>query len=125
RSSDLPLFIELAEQDKRLLSLVGDSLDAAVVPRVDSMTYDVNRILYRKVKYVDQEGVEQVVFEYSTDPEQAFYAVSFNRDVNGGDYRRTQQLANGVVYEYIPVSMAFPKANMPFTRPCLLPIRSR
>ncbi|HLT08086.1 MAG TPA: hypothetical protein VK014_11195 [Cyclobacteriaceae bacterium] len=106
-----PLFIELAEQDKRLLSLVGDSLDAAVVPRVDSMTYDVNRILYRKVKYVDQEGVEQVVFEYSTDPEQAFYAVSFNRDVNGGDYRRTQQLANGVVYEYIPRVNGIPQGE--------------
>ena len=98
-----PLFFELSDQDKRLLSSVGDSLDAAVVPRVDSMSFDPNRILYRKQVFFDEEGVERVVYEYSADPEQAFYAVTFSLvGAGGGDYRRKQQLANGVVYEYVP-----------------------
>src|SRR5690606_28632645 len=98
-----PLFFELSEQDKLLLAGAGDDLDAAVVPRVDSIAYDPNRILYRKSVFLDEEGVERVVYEYSTDPEQAFYAVSFSlAGVGGGDYRRKQQLANGVVYEYVP-----------------------
>ncbi len=98
-----PLFFELSDRDKRLLSSVGDSLDAAVVPRVDSMAYDPNRILYSKRIFLDEEGVERLIYAYSTDPEQAFYAVSFSpAGAGGGDYRRKQQLANGVVYEYVP-----------------------
>lgn len=98
-----PLFFELSDQDKGLLAGVGDNLEAAVVPRVDSAAYDPNRILYRKSVSLDEEGREYVSYEYSTDPEQAFYAVSFSlAGSEGGDYRRKQQLANGVVYEYVP-----------------------
>lgn len=98
-----PLFFELSEQDKRLLAAVGDNLEAAVMPRVDSLAYDPNRILYRKRLTQDEEGEQFLIYEYSTDPEQAFYAVSFSLAGPGmGDYRRKQQLANGVVYEYVP-----------------------
>jgi hypothetical protein len=107
-----PLFFELSEQDKRLLSVVGDNLDAAVVPKVDSLAYDPNRILYRKSVSLDEEGIERIFYEYSTDPEQAFYAVSFNLAGSGrGDYRRIQQLANGVVYEYVPRINGVPQGD--------------
>lgn len=107
-----PLFVELSEQDKRLLSEVGDNLDAAVVPKVDSLAYDPNRILYRKLEFLDQEGSTQIIYEYSTDPEQAFYSVGFNMAGAGrGDYRRQQQLANGVVYEYVPRINGIPQGD--------------
>src|SRR5690606_15863545 len=87
-----PLFFELSEQDKRLLAEVGDNLEAAVVPRVDSLAYDPNRILYRKRLTQDEEGEQFLIYEYSTDPEQAFYSVSFSLAGPGmGDYRRKQQ----------------------------------
>ncbi|MEX2593426.1 MAG: hypothetical protein WD426_11690 [Anditalea sp.] len=96
------LFFELSNEDKTLLAGVGDNLDAAVMPRVDSIAFDPNRILYEKIISIDDEGKEINHYEYSTDPEEAFFAISFTETGRGeGDYRRQQQLANGVVYEYV------------------------
>ncbi|AWW33216.1 hypothetical protein DN752_16230 [Echinicola strongylocentroti] len=97
-----PLFDEYSEADKRLLSEVGDDLTAAAVPRVDSVGYDVNRILYRKITDLDAEGNLLTYFEYSTDKELAHFEVTFT-DVGAGNgsYRRKEQLANGFVYEYV------------------------
>lgn len=44
-----PLFDEYTEEDKLLLAAVGDDINAAAVPRVDSVAFDPQRILYRKV----------------------------------------------------------------------------
>ena len=117
-----PLFFELSDQDKRLLSEVGDHLDGAVVPKVDSLAYDPNRILYRKLVFLDQDGSEQIVYEYSTDPEQAFYSVSFTlAGTRRGDYRRLQQLANGVVYEYVPRINGVPQGDYSIYSPLPAP----
>jgi len=97
------LFYEFSDADKRLLASVGDDLNAAVVPRVDSVGYDPNRILYRKVVSADLQGHLVVYYEYSTNREEAHYAVTFSEVGEGkGNYRRKEQLANGFVYEYIP-----------------------
>src|SRR5690606_2765298 len=98
-----PLFFDLTNEHKKLMANVGHDLDAAVVPRVDSIAFDPNRILYQKVNALDPEGNQITYYEYSTDPEKAFYALSFTQTGFGnGNYKRKQQLANGVVYEYIP-----------------------
>ena len=44
-----PLFTELSDGDKRLLSTVGDEVFTAAIPRVDSVAFDSNRILYKRV----------------------------------------------------------------------------
>ncbi|GAB3653925.1 hypothetical protein GCM10028791_24300 [Echinicola sediminis] len=98
-----PLFYEFSESDKRLLASVGDELTEAGVPRVDSVAFDAKRILYRKVVTADLQGALRVFYEYSTDSEEAYYAVTFTEVGDGnGNYRRKEQLANGFVYEYIP-----------------------
>lgn len=97
-----PLFMDLSDADKRLLASVGDDIDSAAFPRIDSIPFDPNRILYRKVRARNDAGEEITYYEYSTDAERAFFAISFTETGQGtGDYRRKQQLANGVVYEYI------------------------
>lgn len=97
-----PLFFELSDTDKRLLADVGSHIDSAVVPRVDSISFDPNRILYQKLISPDAEGNQLAYYEYSTDPHKAFFAISFSQTgVGNGNYRRKQQLANGTVYEYV------------------------
>ncbi|EON75032.1 hypothetical protein ADIS_4521 [Lunatimonas lonarensis] len=117
-----PLFFELSDADKRLLSSVGDNLGLAVTPRIDSIPFDPNRILYRKVLEYSPEGELRTFFEHSTDPENAFFAVGFLEvGPNQGDYRRRQQLANGVVYEYVPPVNGMPQGNFTIQSPLPVP----
>lgn len=98
-----PLFFDFSDSEKRLLASVGDDLDAAAVPRVDSVAFDVNRILYRRVEAFDDRGLPVVFYEYSTDPETAHFAIGFSEvGLGNGDYIRRQQLSNGPVYEFVP-----------------------
>src|SRR5690606_13821486 len=117
-----PLFFELSDQDKRLLADVGTNLDAAVVPRVDSMAFDPNRILYKKMDSVDFEGNVYTFYEYSTDPEEAFFAISFSQaGVGNANYRRKQQLANGVVYEFVAPVNGVPQGDYTINSPLPAP----
>ena len=98
-----PLFFEFSDAEKSLLASVGDNLEAAAVPRVDSIAFDPNRILYRRLESFDDRGLPVVFYEYSTNPEEAFFAIGFSEVGQGnGDYIRSQQVANGPVYEYVP-----------------------
>ncbi|WP_230981431.1 hypothetical protein [Echinicola salinicaeni] len=97
-----PLFNELSDVDKRLLADVGDEIEEAIVPRVDSVAFDSNRILYRRVSSSDLQGSLIIYYEYSNNKEEAHYSVTFTEVGEGnGNYRRREQLANGFVYEYI------------------------
>lgn len=117
-----PLFFELSDADKRLVASVGDNLGLATRPRVDSIAFDPNRILYRKVHGFDQQGTPLTFYEYSTDPEQAFFAVSFLETTPGtGDYRREQQLANGIVYAYVTPVNGQSQGNFTIQAPMPVP----
>ncbi|WP_225443967.1 hypothetical protein [Echinicola arenosa] len=98
-----PLFYDFSDKDKQLLASVGDNVNAAAIPRVDSVAFDPKRILYRKVATMDLQGKPVTYYEYSTDKEEAHFNVTFTEVGEGnGNYRRKEQLANGFVYEYIP-----------------------
>lgn len=90
-----PLNLSLTEQDKLILSQIGDDLDRAFVSSYDSVQYRENAILYR----IDSLEKNQVVFEYSVDKELTLYEVSFTEVVNG-DYVKEQILGNGTVYKW-------------------------
>lgn len=117
-----PLFTELSDGDKRLLSAVGDEIFSAAIPRVDSVAFDSNRILYKKVIHFSENGETIDYYEYSTDATQAFYAISFTETTQGlGDYIRKEQLANGVVYEYIPPISGVSQGNYTISSPLPAP----
>ncbi len=98
-----PLFTELSPEEQALLASVGDEVEDAVIPRIDSVAFDPTRILYEKITEPDDTGIPITYYRYSTDPEVAHYALSFSQVGAGlGDYRRVNQLANGTVYEYVP-----------------------
>ena len=98
-----PLFFELSDEEKVLLASVGNDLQSASIPRVDSVAFDPNRILYKKVLDTDDRGIPIEYFEYSNDASVAFYAVSFTEVGQGnGDYVRQSQLSNGPVFAFVP-----------------------
>ncbi len=98
-----PLFTEFSEQELSLLAAVGDQTDLARIPRIDSVAFDENRILYERITEFDESGQSWVYYKYSTDPEVSHFALSFSQVGQGlGDYRRANQLANGTVFEYVP-----------------------
>lgn len=117
-----PLFTELSDGDKTLLSTVGDDVSSAAIPRIDSVAFDVNRILYKKVSSFSENGEALSYYEYSTDPSQAFYAISFTETTQGsGDYNRKEQLANGVVYEFIAPVNGVSQGNFTIRSPLPAP----
>ena len=117
-----PLFTELSDGDKRLLSSVGDDILSAAIPRVDSVAFDSNRILYKKVSDFSENGETVNYYAYSTDPAQAFYAISFTETTQGlGDYIRKEQLANGVVYEFIAPINGVSQGNFTISSPLPAP----
>lgn len=98
-----PLFREFSQEELALLANVGDQVDEAVIPRIDSVAFDPNKILYERIVELDPAGNPFEYYRYSTNPEVAHFELSFSLVGSGrGDYRRTNQLANGTVYEYVP-----------------------
>lgn len=92
----------LGEDDLAQLRSIGDSLDQAFVTGFDSVRFSENRILYVKKDTIDQDGVTQSIFEYSTDESAELFTPTFS-DVGfgNGNYVLRQTTANGRVYEWI------------------------
>lgn len=98
-----PLFTEFSQEEQLLLATVGDAVQNAVIPRIDSMAFDPTRIMYEKVRDLDDLGRELVYFRYSTDPQKARFVLAFAQVGQGkGDYKRVNQLSNGTVFAYVP-----------------------
>ncbi|MFC5625833.1 hypothetical protein [Algoriphagus winogradskyi] len=107
-----PLFTDFSQSELGLMALVGDSATLARTPRIDSVAFDQNRILYKKVTEFDILGNPLVYYEYSNDPELAHYDLGFSQVGSGlGDYRRSNQLSNGTVYEYVPRQNGQPQGD--------------
>ncbi|WP_114751318.1 hypothetical protein [Pleomorphovibrio marinus] len=119
-----PLFFDLSDRDKQLLASVGNQTELAAVPRVDSVPFDPNRILYKKVEERDENDELISYYEHSTDPEKANFAINFiETGPRSGDYRRRQQLANGVVYEFVPRVNNMPQGNFSIKSPLPAPTK--
>lgn len=97
-----PLLLDLTNEDKILLSNIGDNLDQAVISSADSVEYSNELILYAKVDTTDLDGTLREVYRYSTDPEKAMYKVTFsNVGLGNGSYVQAQTTANGRVFEWV------------------------
>ncbi len=127
--------ININEDQYRLLDSIGDNLDLAILPAVDSVGYTNDQVRYlRTDTTVSVMGVPayfQEVYVQSFDPARAYFQVTFS-DVGpgNGDYVQVQSTANGRVYQwvapdsltgarqgrYLPVQkLITPKQNQLFT----------
>ncbi len=92
-----PVQQQLSDKEKLLLAQVGDSLDQAVVPYVDSVAYTNDNVLYKKI---DSNGYSPV-YVYCTNPDSAHYRLGFtNVGINKGNYVQIQSSANGRVFQW-------------------------
>ncbi|MES2731502.1 MAG: hypothetical protein V4714_07125 [Bacteroidota bacterium] len=98
-----PLLVTLTDEDKLLLSQIGDSLQKAVVPGATLLSgYDPNMVLYRKVDSTVNNTLYPGVYVYSTDTAKAHYQLAFTELGQGkGNYRLKSNTLNGRLYEWI------------------------
>ena len=72
----------LSEEQIAILAAAGDDPEQMIAESAIPDTFSANKVLYRRVQI---NGVE--VFEFSTDPEEELFTVSFtNVGINQGDY---------------------------------------
>lgn len=96
-----PLTLTLRDQDKRILSEIGDSLNNGVIESVDSIGFSPDLILYKKII---QNGKN--IYIYSTNKDSAFFNILFTyRGENNGDYIQMTSTSNGKVFKYVGSKM--------------------
>ncbi len=95
-----PFQQDLTTQQKQFLKTIGNQIDQAYFPNVDTVTYNTNEILYKKIDTLGATGV----FVYSINPDLAKYRPGFTfLGPNKGNYTlNTNSSANGRVFEFIP-----------------------
>ncbi len=95
------LLLDLRDSDKQLLAGIGDDLDRAVIPGIDSVAFDPNQVLYaRRDTLVN--GIPTEFYVYSNNPEQAYYNVRFSEvGLGNGDYVVANTTVNGRVYRWV------------------------
>ncbi len=100
-----PLDIDLTNDQKQLMSDIGDSLNLAIIPNISvDSSADVTSSVFYKVVYdtANIPGVDSF-FVYSTNPDSAIYRVGFSfvGEFNG-NYVPLASDANGKVYGFVP-----------------------
>ena len=97
-----PLMGELSEEEKLQLSDAGEE-EGVYLPGIDSIGYSENLLLYRKVDTLDAKGYPLTYYEFSSDPEEAAYQLSFAEVGNGrGNYVADAYIGTGRVYRFVP-----------------------
>ena len=92
---------DLNDTAKQILYNAGDNPQLAVIPAVDSVPFDSDKILYEKVDTIIS-GQKYEFFRYSVNPATAFYDVHFVYVGTGaGDYVIDESIVNGRVYKWI------------------------
>lgn len=94
-NKNAPLALSLSKEDEQILANAGNNPDLMYAPSGVITEYDVNKILYR----LNPAGN---FYEFSTDPNETLYQVSFTYfGANQGDYKTAQTTNNGRVFEYV------------------------
>lgn len=102
---------DLTSEHKKLLSEIGDNINEAIVPNIDSIEFRSDYVLYAK-KDTSVNGISYAIYEYSTNPLQAHYQLGFSLVGNNkGNYIQIQNAANGRVFEWVAPINNIPQGN--------------
>jgi hypothetical protein len=112
---------DLNAEQKEIMSQIGDNLDLAVVPNVDTAKQDDEGVLY--IKKDTTVGTETyTIFVYSTSSDSNRYRVGFRYvGENNGNYRLIQSSANGRVYQWIAPQNGQSGGDYTYTRTLVTP----
>ncbi len=104
-----PLQQDLTDSDKQLLANIGDSVQLAIVPNIDSIEFSSTYVMYKMIDTTVSSTLYDSVFVYSTHADSAFYRLGFSFVGTGnGNYVLTQSSANGRVFKWVA-----PQGGMP------------
>ncbi|MEA3477137.1 MAG: hypothetical protein U9R60_03090 [Bacteroidota bacterium] len=107
-----PLQQDLSNQEKRLMSSVGDSLLNAIVWNIDSVGFSSDQVRYKITDSIINSQYYDTIFVYSTNPDSALYQVGFSLVGEGrGNYVLDQNAANGRVYKWIAPVNGIPQGS--------------
>ena len=96
-----PLQQSLTEEQRAVLANAGNNQDAMFANSAFPDTFDENKILYRK----NTSGAIEF-FEYSTNPNDELFNVSFtNVGTNNGDYVLDETIAIGNIFRYVGTNL--------------------
>src|SRR5690606_1341309 len=97
-SKNQPLQQDLSQADKNFLSTIGNNINDAVVPAIDSVEHSNQQILYLMT---DSLGYDRV-FVHSNNPDSAFYQLSFSNVGEGnGNYVQAGFGASGRIFRWV------------------------
>ena len=97
-----PLAFDLSQEEKRILANAGDDLSNAFTSRVDSVAFNSDKVLYRKTTGFDLDGTPYEIYQYSNNPDSAFFQVEFSEVGQGnGNYVLFNATANGRIYQWV------------------------
>ena len=95
-----PLQQVLSDDQKQILADAGNNTDLMFAESATITAFDENKILYRKI---ESGAVEN--FEYSKDPNEELYFVTFtNVGTNNGDYVLDSSTVIGNIYNFVGVN---------------------
>jgi hypothetical protein len=101
-----PLQQDLSDEQKRVLTDVGDTLSQAVVSGIDTSGFIDDQVMY---KLIDTLGYQDVLV-YSKNPDSAIYRARFSR-VGQGNYIQIRSDANGRVFQWVEPVNGVPQGN--------------
>lgn len=120
-SKNNPLNENLSDEDKAILANAGNDTTAMYNTTETPAEYDPDRNLYRKILV---DGVE--VFEYSEDPDEQLYQVTFTlMGANLGNYIKSDVQINGKIFAYVPPLDGVPQGNYEPIRQLIPPKRKQ
>lgn len=98
-----PINQTLDQQQKSFLDMIGDSVQRAFYPIASLDTFNVGKILYKKIDTVFNGGANtESIYVYSTNPDSAKYNLSFiDVGFGKGNYMPEFNGANGKVYKWV------------------------
>jgi len=111
----------LNDEQKILLSQLGDNLQAAITAQIQLVEYSNDLVLYKKV--VQQvDGVDYETYIHSTEPSVAVYKIRFSFvGDKKGNYRQIESSANGRVYEWVAPINSIPQGNFSLNSQMIAP----
>jgi hypothetical protein len=121
-----PNQFDLTKEQKMFLSSIGNNIDNAFIPNMDSVGFQNNEVLYKMIDTVVNGVRYDSVFVYSTNKDSACYRLGFSVVGDGrGDYILTQNTVNGRVYAWVAPINGISQGNYAPIRLLVTPKRTQ
>jgi hypothetical protein len=97
-----PVNLILSDSQKEILRSVGDSINYALAPSIDTVDFSSIQVLYQAQDTIVNGITYTKIFVYSTNPARAIYRPTFSNVGQGnGNYININSSANGKVYQWV------------------------